>query len=904
MPNCPACKSPLPATSLICPSCGAPLDAPDRERPTPPADAATIDAGAPARPSSLAVPEGRFVPGAMVGGRYRIVGLLGRGGMGEVYRADDLKLGQPVALKFLPTAFENDPARLERFLAEVRTARQVTHANVCRVFDIGEVDGRHFLTMEYVDGEDLASLLRRIGRLPQERAVVVARQICAGLAAAHERGILHRDLKPANVMLDGRGQVRLTDFGLAALADGIAGHDVASGTPGYMAPEQLAGREVTVRSDVYALGLVLYELFTGQAAFQAATVAELRDLQEHSNPSNLTTHVRELDPAVERAVLRCLERDPAARPAGALAVAAALPGGDPLAAALAAGETPSPELLAQAGEREGMRAGRATLLAGAALAAILAVTHWAGSVSLMHFLPLDKRPEVLMDRARGVLDELGFDEPVYSRPVDQAWGMLFWSEVVAAVGEADSSASRWEGLRQRPDAASFWYRQSPRPMLPEPQSKPIFSRGAVELVSPWPSTPGETYVVLDLAGNLRRLEIMPKRYSTREPAEPDWQALFALAGLDTARFTPDRPRYQRFMAPDLRRAWVGTRSDAPDVRLRVEAGAFEGRPILFNVAPLRSMESLSGAPEPARATLGQVAANSLAPLLILAIVAVAIRMSTQNMGQGRTDSRGSARFAVAMFVLYTVATALSSHALTTREAANEIWPILAGGCFFALISWGSYSAAEPLGRRVWPQMFVSSSRLLSGSRVRWRDPLIGHSVLVGVLSGAVLFALRAPLRWHLRSWLEGTPAGPLSGDLTILRGQRLALGLILDQALLIGYVLIFVAALVVIRYLVKRRLPTLILTFVAWLLIAGDLQPPDLPIALAGTAVMMFVLLRWGVVALAVSNITASICWLARSADWSAWHAEGPLLALAALVLLTLFGAWAAVGDRKPTPPR
>src|SRR5262249_7676978 len=144
----------------------------------------------------------------------------GRGGMGEVYRADDLKLGHPVALKFLPATLAADAGLLERFHAEVRNARQVSHPNVCRVYDIGEVvsaDGasQHFLSMEYIDGEDLASLLRRIGRLRGDKTIEIARQLCAGLAAAHERGLLHRDLKPANIMIDGRGRSRITDFGLA-----------------------------------------------------------------------------------------------------------------------------------------------------------------------------------------------------------------------------------------------------------------------------------------------------------------------------------------------------------------------------------------------------------------------------------------------------------------------------------------------------------------------------------------------------------------------------------------------------------------------------------------------------------------------------------------------------------------
>jgi serine/threonine-protein kinase len=132
-------------------------------------------------------------------------------------------------------------------------------------------EGQHYISMEYVDGEDLASLLRQVGRFPQDKAIQIARQVCAGMAAAHELGILHRDLKPSNVMIDGRGRVRITDFGLAALAETIEGREVRSGTPHYMAPEQLRGKEVSIQSDVYALGLVLYELFTGKKAFDAKT---------------------------------------------------------------------------------------------------------------------------------------------------------------------------------------------------------------------------------------------------------------------------------------------------------------------------------------------------------------------------------------------------------------------------------------------------------------------------------------------------------------------------------------------------------------------------------------------------------------------------------------------------------
>src|SRR6516225_1868483 len=209
------------------------------------------------RTGGAATSAGRFTPGAIIAGRYRLVALLGRGGMGEVYRADDLTLDQTVALKFLPDRAARDarsgaddegpedPTHLAQFHNELRIARQVSHKNVCRLYDLGEAEGRRFLTMEYIDGEDLASLLRRIGRVPQDKAVDLARQLCAGLAAAHERGVLHRDLKPSNVMIDGDGNVRIADFGLAVTAgDGPVSR---AGTPQYMAPELLAGGKPTIK---------------------------------------------------------------------------------------------------------------------------------------------------------------------------------------------------------------------------------------------------------------------------------------------------------------------------------------------------------------------------------------------------------------------------------------------------------------------------------------------------------------------------------------------------------------------------------------------------------------------------------------------------------------------------------
>src|SRR4249919_2329113 len=381
-------------------------------------------------------PSGVFTPGAIIAGRYRLVALLGRGGMGEVYRADDLTLDQPVALKFLPGGVAADDSRLAQFHNELRTARQVSHKNVCRLYDLGEADGRRFLTMEYVDGEDLASLLRRIGRIPQDKAIEIARQLCAGLSAAHERGVLHRDLKPANIMIDGDGNVRIADFGLAVAAGDTSAS--RAGTPQYMAPELLAGGQASVKTDIYALGLVLFEVFTGRRPYEAKTQNDLVAMQQSGRISTPSSVVRDLDPAVERVILRCLESDPALRPGSALAVAAALPGGDPLAAALAAGETPSPEMVAAAGETSAVRPVIGLSLLAAIIVGILTVAVLSDRTLFIARIPMEKGADALEDRARETLTKLGYTD----RPADTARGFLVLQDYVFYVVRTDHSANR------------------------------------------------------------------------------------------------------------------------------------------------------------------------------------------------------------------------------------------------------------------------------------------------------------------------------------------------------------------------------------------------------------------------------------------------------------------------------
>jgi eukaryotic-like serine/threonine-protein kinase len=305
----------LSAAAIFCTSCGQCLS---------PADGDTHECSPnPTLPCAQAEKAKRLAPGMLVAGRYRIDSLLGCGGMGQVYRAEDLKLEQPVALKFFAPRLQAQPAAVACFYREVRLSRQVAHPNVCRVFDIGEAEGRAFLIMEYVAGEDLACLQRRNGRLAPDRALDVARQLCLGLAAAHAAGVLHRDLKPANVMLDQQGQVRITDFGLGALASESNGLQINSGTPAYMAPEQLLGGTISVRTDIFSLGLLLHEIFTGRPAFEGNAGAQLlRRPQQYKAPSR---HWSGLDPRIQNAVWHCLAADPAQRPESAMETFSALP---------------------------------------------------------------------------------------------------------------------------------------------------------------------------------------------------------------------------------------------------------------------------------------------------------------------------------------------------------------------------------------------------------------------------------------------------------------------------------------------------------------------------------------------------------------------------------------------------
>ena len=246
--------------------------------------------------------------------RYDILGEAGHGNMGNVYKARDRETGETVALKLIKPEIASDQDMMERFKNELLFARKITHKNVCRVYEFNRIGGLACTSMEFVEGESLRSVLTRFGGLPVRKAVDIALQICSGLKEAHAQGIVHRDLKPENVMIDGQGNVKIMDFGIArSMEAGTRLTGSMVGTPAYMAPEQVAGKPVDYRTDIYSLGLMLYEMFTGTQAFRAdtAVAVALKQMRESPAPPH------EVDPSIpvgiERLILKCLEKDPARR---------------------------------------------------------------------------------------------------------------------------------------------------------------------------------------------------------------------------------------------------------------------------------------------------------------------------------------------------------------------------------------------------------------------------------------------------------------------------------------------------------------------------------------------------------------------------------------------------------------
>jgi serine/threonine-protein kinase len=723
------------------------------------------------------------------------------------------------------------------------------------VHDFGEAGGYTFFSMEYVAGENLATLLSRAGRLSLERGVEIARKLCAGIAAAHAKGVLHRDLKPANILIDPRGNPILTDFGLAAVGQ-VRGLQALQGTPAYMAPEQRDGREATVQSDIYSLGMVLYEIFTGKYYEAGAT----------TRPT--------FDAAIESVVTRCLDPDPAKRPRTALAVAAALPGGDPLAAALEAGQTPSPEMVANAGETEGMRIPAAVACLAAVLAGLVGLLFLKDRTDLMQRIPLPHSSDVLAAKGREIAAALGYTEaPAYT-----AHGWDLNGQFLSWAAQQKDAANRWARLgANQPPGAVFWYRESPSGMF-------ALWKASVDLEDPPPLVPRSLSLILDSEGRLVEFRARPPATAAEYPqrAATDWNRVFALTGLDPARFTPATPLWTPDAACDARMAWTGSWLGSPSNTIRLDAAAEKGRAMFVRVTGPWSAPGPPGR--------GSFWGNTVILLFLIVLPVGACLLVWRNLRAGRGDPRGARRLALFVF-LCTLARFLLSrtHVPEMNETLVLFWA-LRDALFAPAISWVFYMAFEPYVRRRSPETLVSWTRLLSG---RWRDPVLGRDVLIGLALGigASLAAHAAALATPFWRMAEQPAPSSSLGLVPWLFSITLSLGS--------GLSLMFL--LLLLRMLLRRTwlaatafvlIGTIFLSGQGWT--AGGLAIGALLAAaqlygltrfgLVSTAVMMF---AWG------TGLSAPL-----TTHLSAWHAKGGLLAALSLVALALYGFHTTLAGR------
>jgi len=844
---------------------------------------------------------GEFSSGQVIAGRFRIVSHLGSGGMGDVYRADDHELGTSVALKFLPFELAGDPVRLARLRNEVRVARQVAHPNVCRVYDIGDADGRPFLSMEFIDGEDLASLLRRIGRLPKDKAIELAREICAGVGAAHELGVVHRDLKPANVMIDGRGRARVADFGLASAIDELGGgRDAMAGTPAYMAPEQLQGSGANRQTDIFALGLVLYELFTGKRAHDVTSIVGLEERYSSSAPPTSPSDLVEgMDPAVERVIMHCLETDPEERPASALAVMAALPGGDPLAAMLKAGEMPSPELVAASGRRGSLSPKRALQL-GAVVLLGLAVSMWVwGMPSLGENVGGILAPEVLAHRADELLAKFGYE----IEKSDSAWGFVIDRDVVSRA--APSSDSEWRAVLRSEESPvlRFWYRSSPFPMAPWHSALPgLYIGNVVTPEDPPLSEAGMALVRLGPRGALLELRVVPGTHSRASPRTVDEvvRVITEAARLDPLQV--ERIEWSGIspMPGESTVAWRAG-SNQPETRPReIVTTLVDGRPTWVRIDEVSvTRADVQSARAPDRVVV----------VFFIFFVGGALGAGL-NIRTGRWDRRGAARLAVVAFILCFASAIIGSHhPLSASEEVRGFFASVAYAATRALMTWLLYIAIEPFIRRLHPNSLVSWSRLLSG---RVSDPAVGRDVLVGLTLFALQGLVLVTAVWAFDLGKVGLPAFAFASGDNPLAVAPYTAAVIRLPAVTLGSALGFLLIYVVTRWMLGRfnRVAPLLLWAAVFLFVIGAYNNPGLkPLAVATYAAISatastYLAVRHGLLAFVTFQFIQQVSLqTVETLDPTVWYFPPTAIFLLLIAALTVFGIKTST-DQKLLPSR
>jgi len=818
------------------------------------------------------VPE--LQPGELFADRYRILSRIGTGGSGDVYRATDETLSVTVALKRLR---REDAVSAEAVLNEVRLGRTVTHPVITRLYDVGLWDGQPYLTMEFVAGEDLATLTRRSGRLPSERVAEIGRTLCVGLAAAHAQGVLHRDLKPANVLIEDDGRVRITDFGISSPLGEIT--DRVAGTPSYMSPEQfLPGTVVDARTDLFSLGAVLYELLTGRRAFAAGDLTSVLASHRSGAPTPPSKWVDDVDPALERVIMSALAFDPSERPESALAFAAELPGGDPLGAALEAGVTPSPQVVAR-GRSDANRltvARTGPWLAG--LTVLLAAT--AGISDFGSTFPAfagDVRPSVRASEAAALLSELGWTDP----------------------GSEGQYGFMLDPSKVRPTAL-FWTKFDVAPLrtsFDEAVLDP--ARDLMVYVAAPAAQLGRAETVFDAEGRLVYLRVRGAA-SEGAAAPTNWAPLLARAGAEGAIASASTDWTPPDFA-DERVTW--TLSGTSEPGRRFDGAAVRGRPVYFAAHPVAATSEHLDARIDRAGLLGLISF----PLVTIVIIAAAV-LAFRNLRAGRVDTVGARRIVGFVVVLLLVRAAILGGTYTHPSAtgAEMLWQRLLVIFPMVVPAVVFYLGFEPHVRRHWPDTLVAWTAAVLG---HFRNPAVGRALLLGTVAGAGLGVIAA-----LDGALVGAFAsGPVGGfdqaprflaSLGVTESLALLLRELVDAAGRGGLALfIFVYLQSALRNRALTLAPFLVVFAALEVLAAGVGGLSWITLGVPYALVYALLILRTGLLTLVVAMWTSySLRFAPLTLNPDAWWVTSSYTVLAAVAAVGLVGAWLARGGALQDP--
>ena len=739
--------------------------------------------------------------------------------------------------------------------------------------------------MEYIEGEDLKSLLRRVGPLPEAKAMQLARQICQGLGAAHQAGVLHRDLKTANIMIDERGRARIADFGLAREQSRTDPQEDLVGSPTYMAPEQLAMNQTSVQSDLYSLGLILAEMLIGEAIHNVGTVKEIRELHESDAAARVVLACDDISPHVAEAIVKCLAKDPHDRPPNAAALAALLPGGSPLSAVFAAGETPSPDMVA-ASEKEvelGPR-WRTFLLASVGILLLGVVLL---SQQAFARLGVVRSLDSLADEASQLLDELHVPRAKY-----RASGYVADRSTLGRVANGELPPP------SAVDSAGsyFWYRESQSamvPLIPNWKGETFLRVGELR---PVVGQPGSVHLRMDGRGRLRYLSAVmplnptPNADHSNSPANTDWPwpSLFEQAGFSAKQIAESKSIVPRFVPPafvDQRWSWQFPED------VRVDAASFADRVSFFRVErpgnkdpDVNSLYGLAG---------GSPTLSSIMLLWIPLLLLGCGWLAGRNLNAKRADRKGAFLLARAAALSVMLIWLLGGTHLAGPSELDLFVTALAGATLMGTITWANYVAFEPLVRRYWPKTLVGWSRLLQG---HYTDALVGRDLLIGVVAGVVA-ALGKLTIVEIPVWFGATSYGlPNIYNLEPLNGLRAAAAeAIAALAMAIVFSLFFQLLFLMTLRLAFRRTLVAVVVFVFFLSlrVAIQYQPMTLAFAVATIEMTMtaVIYLRIGLLAAVSMHFVRLLLKWPVTLNLSLWYSDTGIIALTIIGLLVVFAA-------------